>query len=239
MRLAHPVSEPFILTVFTTALLMSVHAASAATVSSRLLIDPAGENNADFFGTSVAWIGDVNGDGYDDLIAGAFRYPDLASLGQAYLFFGGPAIDSAADLVIPAPAGNVAWFGISVASAGDFNGDGHPDFIVGAQHSGYEGKAFVYYGGPSLDATPDLTLIGASTGSLTLFGASVASAGDVNEDGFDDVIVGAPQYAGAGGRPVAPMSSTEAPRPMRSRTASSRRSPSTTSWARWSAALGT
>ncbi len=160
-----------------------------------------GENNADFFGTAVAWVGDVNGDGYDDLLIGAFRYPEIGSVGKAYLYFGGPALDLVADLVISPPAGGAGWFGVSVASAGDFNGDDYPDFIIGAQQSGYEGKAFIYYGGPSLDAVPDLTLIGESTGSLTAFGASVASAGDVNEDGFDDVIVGAPWYGSGGNQP--------------------------------------
>jgi hypothetical protein len=183
------------------ALLAVAHPTSAATISTRVLIDPVGENNADFFGTSVAWVGDVNGDGYDDILIGAFRYPEIGSVGQAYLYFGGPAIDLVADLVIPPPPGGAGWFGISVASAGDFNGDGYPDFIIGAQQSGNEGKALIYYGGPSLDATPDLILIGESTGSLTAFGASVASAGDVNEDGFDDVIVGAPQSQGSGNRP--------------------------------------
>jgi hypothetical protein len=173
--------------------------AGAEPITSRIVIDPVGEHTGDFFGTSVAWIGDVNGDGYDDLLIGAFRYPEIQSHGKAYLYFGGPAIDSVADLVIPPPAGNTAWFGVSVAAAGDFNGDGYPDFIIGAQQSGYEGKAFIYYGGPSLDATPDVTLTGESTGYLTAFGASVASAGDVNGDGFDDVIVGAPTY-GLGGR---------------------------------------
>ncbi len=171
---------------------------AASSITSRILIDPAGEHTGDEFGHSVAWVGDVNGDGYDDLLVGAFRYPEIASVGQAYLYFGGLAIDSVADLVIPAPTGGMGWFGVSVASAGDFNGDGYPDFIIGAQQAGYEGKAFIYYGGPSLDATPDVTLIGESTGSLTAFGASVSSAGDVNGDGFDDVIVGAPQY-GSGG----------------------------------------
>ena len=105
MRRARLVSRSFIVTVLANALLAATHAASAASVSSRLLIDPAGENNADFFGTSVAWVGDVNGDGYDDLLIGAFRYPEIQSLGRAYLYFGGPAIDAVADLVIPAPAG--------------------------------------------------------------------------------------------------------------------------------------
>jgi len=176
----------------------SVHAAE---ITSRILMDPIGENNGDFFGTAVAWVGDVNGDGYDDVLAGAFRYPEIQSHGKGYLYFGGPALDSVVDLVIPPPPGNTAWFGVSVASAGDFNGDNYPDFIVGAQQSGYEGKAFIYYGGPSLDAAPDLTLIGESTGSLNSFGASVASAEDVNEDGFDDVIVGAPQSMNSGNRP--------------------------------------
>ncbi|HUD71532.1 MAG TPA: FG-GAP-like repeat-containing protein [Dongiaceae bacterium] len=171
---------------------------AASSITSRILIDPVGEHTGDLFGTSVAWVGDVNGDGDDDLLIGAFRYPEIASVGQAYLYFGGPAIDAVADLVIPAPAGGSGWFGVSVASAGDFNGDGHPDFIIGAQQAGYEGKAFVYYGGPSLDATPDFTLTGESTGYLTGFGASVASAGDMNGDGFGDVIVGAPLY-GSGG----------------------------------------
>jgi len=174
-------------------------AATAASITSQILIDAEGEHTGDFFGTSIAWVGDVNGDGYDDILVGAFRYPEIASAGQAYLYFGGPTADSVADLVITPPPGGSGWFGVSVASAGDFNGDGYADFIIGAQQSGNEGKAFIYYGGPSLDATPDVTLIGESTGALTGFGASVASAGDVNGDGYDDVIVGAPTY-GSGGR---------------------------------------
>jgi hypothetical protein len=183
------------------ALLAGPRVCGASSVTSRILIDPAGDNDGDAFGCSVASIGDVNGDGYDDLIIGANYYPAESGHGQAYLYFGGPGIDSVADLVIPAPAGpSIAWFGISVASAGDFNGDGYPDFIVGARYSGLQGKAYIYYGGPSLDATPDVTLIGESTGSSTWFGASVASVGDVNGDGFDDVIVGAPQYGSQTGR---------------------------------------
>ena len=190
------------LTVFVAIALFALpRVGGASSITSRILIDPAGEHTGDEFGHSVAWVGDVNGDGYDDLLVGAFRYPEIASVGQVYLYFGGPAADAVADLVITPPAGGSGWFGVSVASAGDFNGDGHPDFIIGAQQSGSEGKAFIYYGGPSLDATPDVTLIGESTGSLTAFGASVASAGDVNEDGFDEVIVGAPWYPGGGNKP--------------------------------------
>jgi hypothetical protein len=123
---------------------------AASSVTSRILIDPVGENFGDAFGSSVAWVGDVNGDGYEDLLIGAFHYPETTSVGQAYLYFGGPALDAVADLVIPAPSGGGGLFGASVASAGDFNGDGYPDFIIGAPQAGSEGRAFIYYGGPAL-----------------------------------------------------------------------------------------
>ena len=100
------------------ALLASSPIARAASISSRILIDPTGEHTGDEFGRSVAWVGDVNGDGYDDLLSGAFRYPEIASVGQAYLYFGGPAIDAVADLVHPAPAGGSGWFGIRSRMAG-------------------------------------------------------------------------------------------------------------------------
>src|SRR5262245_53082712 len=183
------------------ALFAAPRVGAASSIASRILIEPPGEHTGDEYGRSVAWVGDVNGDGDDDVLVGAFRYPEIQSVGQAYLYFGGPAMDSVADLVIAPPPGGSGWFGVSVASAGDFNGDGHPDFIVGAQQAGAQGKAFIYYGGPSLDAAPDVTLTGESTGAITAFGASVASAGDVNEDGFDDVIVGAPWYPGGNNKP--------------------------------------
>jgi hypothetical protein len=195
MPRARPVSRPLIVTVvLTIAVFIAALGTSAASVTSRLLIDPAGENDGDIFGSSIASVGDVNGDGYDDIVIGANFYPSESGQGRAYLFFGGPGIDSVADLVLPPPPSGTGWFGISVASAGDFNGDGHPDIIVGARYAGLPGKAFLYYGGPALDATPDLTLTGETTGSSTWFGSSVASAGDVNADGFGDVIVGAPAY---------------------------------------------
>src|SRR4029079_6028765 len=87
-----------------------------------------------------------------------------------------------------------AFFGYCVASAGDVNGDGFDDVIVGAEHyhnpQRNEGKAFVYFGAAS---GPSATANWAAEGNQTNanFGDSVSSAGDVNGDGYDDVIVGA------------------------------------------------
>jgi hypothetical protein len=92
---------------------------------------------------------------------------------------------------------SLSSFGVSVASAGDVNGDGYDDVIVGADDftnvDAEEGVAFVYYGsadGPSV--TPSWTV--ESNHVLARFGRSVASAGDVNNDGYDDIIIGAPEY---------------------------------------------
>ena len=92
----------------------------------------------------------------------------------------------------------IANFGWSVGPAGDVNGDGYADVIVGAP--GYEngetaeGRAFVYYGSATgLSTTADWTA--ESDQALAIFGSSVATAGDVNGDGYDDVIVGAPGYS--------------------------------------------
>jgi len=86
-------------------------------------------------------------------------------------------------------------FGHSVSSAGDVNGDGYSDLIVGANHnSNYSGKAYLYLGGPSgPSATASWTKSGEASGSE--FGAAVASAGDVNDDGYSDVVIGAPNYS--------------------------------------------
>ncbi|HEX9658066.1 MAG TPA: integrin alpha, partial [Bacteroidota bacterium] len=147
----------------------------------------------DFFGFSVASARDVNGDGYSDVIVGAYlNDAGGADAGQAYLYLGGPSMDNTADATFTgAAAGD--FFGVSVASAGDVNGDGYPDIIVGAQWNDAggadAGRAYMYLGGPQLDNIVDAIFTG--TGISNRFGRSVASAGDVNNDGYGDIIVGA------------------------------------------------
>ncbi|MCB9193577.1 MAG: FG-GAP repeat protein, partial [Flavobacteriales bacterium] len=148
------------------------------------------------FGQAVGTAGDVNGDGYSDIVIGAPNYSNgQAGEGGAYIYHG-----SAAGLVVPYAtllesdqAG--ARFGISVAGAGDTNADGYFDVVIGADHwaSGQsgEGAALVFKGSPTgLATAPSITL--QSNEVDAHFGASVAEAGDINGDGFADIVVGAP-----------------------------------------------
>ena len=145
------------------------------------------------FGQSVSTAGDVNGDGYDDVIVGAFSYDNgQVNEGRAYVYYG------SASGLLSSPAWNAesnvanAWFGRSVGNAGDVNGDGYDDVIVGApSEPGFPslGWAYVYYGSTSGLATSPSWI---ANGQLSEnFGYSVGTAGDMNADGYDDVIIGA------------------------------------------------
>jgi hypothetical protein len=163
-------------------------------------IDLLAEAPDDNLGWSVANAGDVNGDGIADVIAGAI-YNDSAAkdAGEAYVYLGGPRLSTTPFVSMTGMAAN-DQFGVSVAGAGDVNGDGYADVIVGARlssiHGNAAGAAFIYFGGPVMDGTPDVILSGEAAGDW--FGNSVAGAGDVNGDGYSDVIVGAP-YSDRGG----------------------------------------
>ena len=84
----------------------------------------------DLFGTSISSAGDVNGDGYSDLIIGASLNDAAgASAGRAYIYYGGTIINSVVDVVLTGLAAG-DQFGLSVSTAGDVNGDGYSDVIV-------------------------------------------------------------------------------------------------------------
>lgn len=97
-----------------------------------------GEGADDLFGTSVSSAGDVNGDGVPDLLIGASGGGD-ADAGSGYLFYGpleGPVLASDADAILEEQAGG-GWFGNSIAAAGDLDGDGRRDIVVGAPLSDF------------------------------------------------------------------------------------------------------
>lgn len=140
---------------------------------------------AGYGGVSVAGVGDVNGDGYADVMVGASSTGTYA--GSAYLFQGSAlGLPSAPSQTFQGSAGYYSYFGCSVAAAGDINGDGYSDAIVGASGtSSNTGSAYVYLGSPVM-----LTSASTLSGAIS-FGFSVAHAGDMNGDGYGDVVVAA------------------------------------------------
>jgi hypothetical protein len=157
-----------------------------------------GNQNDASFGYSMSTAGDVNGDGFSDVIVGSPQYDNgQTDEGRAYLYVGSASgLSPAAHWTAEANQG-LAGFGISVSTAGDVNGDGYSDVIVGAYlYDNFQtdgGRAAVYHGSATgLSANPSWTFDAAQ--ASTLFGLWVSTAGDVNGDGFSDVVVGANRY---------------------------------------------
>lgn len=190
-----------------------------------------GDEPGDLAGNSVSSAGDINGDGFDDLIVGAPQGDDAGSnAGEAYVVFGGAAnfgslvgdrrvldlsmLNVNQGFIIQADkAGD--WAGWSVRAAGDVNGDGYDDIIIGAMFGddggSSAGEAYVMFGragsfgvivddevriisylaGSGSAMAPDRGFIIQGDAAGDMAGCSVSSAGDVNGDGFDDLIVGA------------------------------------------------
>jgi VCBS repeat-containing protein len=165
---------------------------------------------SDSSGKSVSSAGDVNGDGIDDLIIGA---PSAASgAGQSYVVFGSSnAFDANFNLStldgsngFAINGSGIDTSGNSVSSAGDINGDKIDDLIIGAPGTG---KSYVVFGSSNaFSANLDLSNLDGSNGfaingnANDFFGASVSNAGDVNNDGIKDLIIGAYNAASGAGQ---------------------------------------
>jgi hypothetical protein len=170
----------------------------------------------DLAGNAVASGGDVNGDGFDDVIIGAFGAdPNGSSSGASYVVFGKaggfPATLALSSLTgangfqLSGEAAN-DYSGYSVSSAGDVNGDGFDDMLIGAHgadpNGPQSGAAYVVFGkAGGFGATLNLSALDGSNGFLIsgttsegAAGYSVAQAGDVNGDGFDDIVIGTGHY---------------------------------------------
>jgi hypothetical protein len=172
-----------------------VYHGSSSGVSTTPTWSAEGNQTYAIYGTSVETAGDVNGDGYSDIVVGAPHYDNgQEAEGRAYVYLGSAAGVAASPSWLMEGDLDFADFGRSVATAGDVNGDGYADVIVGATEfengEGFEGGAFVYHGSASgLSQTASWSAEGNQLGAS--FGFSVSTAGDVNSDGYDDVIVGA------------------------------------------------
>lgn len=146
-----------------------------------------------FFGSSVTGVGDVDGDGTPDVVVGAPRETAEAfgGAGRAYLFSGGTA--TLLDSLFSPNAQPVGGFGGSVAGIGDVNGDGVSDLVVGAHEETVEedrraGRVYFFNG---VDRTLLKTFVSPNASGSSLYGESLAPAGDVDEDGRPDILIGA------------------------------------------------
>ncbi|MCB9758890.1 MAG: FG-GAP repeat protein [Alphaproteobacteria bacterium] len=151
-------------------------------------------------GLTVAGAGDVDGDGYDDIVVGAMAetVDGYSATGAAYVCYGSASgVDVSREqrlLASDGVGGN--YFGWNLDGAGDVDADGYDDIVIGAPHSDAAwylgGEAYLFYGSASgIDASRQQPLLIEAAGESAFLGTSVSGAGDVNADGYADVVVGA------------------------------------------------
>ena len=161
-----------------------------------------GAMDTSFFAINLSSAGDVNGDGFDDVVIGSPRYDALGvyQSGKLQVYLGS---EGGLQPEIAFTVHGTQYderFAFNVNDAGDLNHDGYDDLLVGSKY--YDngdlqntGKAEIYLGGPQgLQNTPTWSFVGVDSGNA--LGTNLANAGDVNGDGYDDIIVSGDEYCG-------------------------------------------
>jgi hypothetical protein len=166
-----------------------------------------GETGAAWDGHFVSSAGDMNGDGYADIILGVFYaerfYVVYGSSSNPGTIFLSTALNKTQGFAVLGATGTFSnAFGFSVSTAGDFNGDGYADVIIGAPYASpssrfHAGECYVIFGSRDNPGTIDLSDELVSTQGFTILGEvasnyighAVSTAGDINGDGFADIVV--------------------------------------------------
>jgi len=154
----------------------------------------------EFFGNDISTAGDVNGDGFDDLIVGT--YPGQNNnLGKVYLFYG-PIRSLDPDVILYAPPQSTvpaSWGTYGLQELGDINDDGYGDFLVnGYGENNGDGKAYIFLGSQNFNG--GFFTMDGEAGLLTSFGISSLALGDINGDSIDDFMIAAYGYGIAPGQ---------------------------------------
>ena len=184
-----------------------VHLGGAAGLPSLASATLPGPAAASFFGLALDGLGDTDGDGDGELITGA--YMGGGGDGEVAIYDGDP---SGAPVLRATLTGSARYglFGGAVAGAGDVDGDGVPDAIIGAADAhGGDGEVTLHSGGANFAVL--LTL--PAQGSYSSFGSVLSRAGDVNADGYADFLVGAPERTASGAGPTSTSAALPPPRP--------------------------
>ncbi len=163
-----------------------------------------GQNHEGLLGKSVSFAGDVNNDGFSDIIVCAYDTSETGFYftGKAALYFGNLPflVDTFTPKLTFSDGKPGSGFGNCVKNAGDFNNDGYDDFVISAycddKKGTHTGRVYLYFGGPTMGTIPELMFTGEA--EFNNFGTSLAFVGDVNNDGFSDIAIGAPGYEIAG-----------------------------------------